>query len=1254
MDLGKILNNVDNNLNTLGRMIGYHSTNPYNPLLQIGLLSKPLGVAIKNDIFLQILLSKNIGNNIRSFDGYGTPIGEMSDPYMNLKTVPWFIEDSDKRRYDNYLSYVNGKGKNIPFNFNGIKHQISLDEYNKTINENSVVGAVRQYDIDYGSINLNDTSLGVLNSFYLNSTLNNTLHRIQKGTSYSTPSEASFNKGKQSLSITEGSYSKFGLTGEYGLKNSASYNTSGIVKKQSLFTDDLIPWSTADHRYNSLNDLNRVSDILDSDTTTLNYMFEDETKGVPTSERYYPFGNFYSLTYSLGLITASGSKTQEFIAKSMYGYDLLSDDIPTLDFSEGDIVKHPMLTKKKYFASIGSRGSNYIDAMTSIDVGYESNDEKDLQKIRLILNDVGNDNTSVSGIYLMYSEAEGQVINTTPKLPMKTDANEGVAFGGYIAYDYQNTNKNDIIRYTNEQFQHNRYKTLIARFHTDEYESAEEARISKSQFSSAISKYGMSHGRNLLKKEHKNQTTNNYSDPYCRVWTYHKQYKSLNDTIRSFDNSGELDRSLKKYQVNREHLKKYSVLDDNGMVKIGPYDSDKVQDIKKCMFSIENLAWKNSSVKLNEGEKGPLGGRIMWFPPYGLSFNENTSANWNPTQFIGRGENIYTYVNSERSGNLSFTLLMDHPSIINSQKNAVDTIGDVDDVNSAEQSLLRFFAGCEILSSDTIKGGVKEGNVPNEVKSQSHTQPTQNVETQDIVFFVFFPNNYSGIDEVNDKNTISAIKYLLYGVGSQLMSTSTQISYSNDGKEVGGYELRDGIGISIVNNWIGKPSSSITFVDMNGVERKDVIAIESVNKDSGKLQYWGYACDKSYQGQSLNGDNNYLDTISYGLNSKNYQRVNQFYNGIDSETLYSFVDVYAALSDDIGYLNNVVDETKVKILRKLFKENKNNISNIRVEGFASSHGYEKENIKLAKNRANTIAKWLEDCFSKEITPITGGVPKSLKNKNVNSLDGKLSRCCKVVISISKVEVIERNYDNINYYDNLIYRQMENSKDGVTSKDIEMTTADTVTSMAIENILEKNKKVKNILEKIKNSIKTSNDGELSTEYEYFKKLEKEQPFLHHKLVDKIKYFDPAFHSITPEGFQARLTFLNQCTRQGETMSSSDVYQITNNAYNLSFGAPPICVLRIGDFYDTKIIIDNLQINFDEASWDLNEEGIGVMPMMANISLGFKFIGGSDLGGPISKLQNAVSFNYYANTKVYDDRADKVEYRNGKPIYNSENL
>ena len=54
--------------------------------------------------------------------------------------------------------------------------------------------------------------------------------------------------------------------------------------------------------------------------------------------------------------------------------------------------------------------------------------------------------------------------------------------------------------------------------------------------------------------------------------------------------------------------------------------------------------------------------------------------------------------------------------------------------------------------------------------------------------------------------------------------------------------------------------------------------------------------------------------------------------------------------------------------------------------------------------------------------------------------------------------------------------------------------------------------------------------------------------------------------------------------------------------------------------------------------MNPEGVGLQPMFATVTLSFRFIGASDLSGPISRLQNAVSYNYYANTSLYDRHSD----------------
>ena len=65
-----------------------------------------------------------------------------------------------------------------------------------------------------------------------------------------------------------------------------------------------------------------------------------------------------------------------------------------------------------------------------------------------------------------------------------------------------------------------------------------------------------------------------------------------------------------------------SVLKNNGFVRISPeHNKGKFSDIKKYMFSLENLAWRDviNSAGLSAEQRGPNDGRIMWFPPYNLN-----------------------------------------------------------------------------------------------------------------------------------------------------------------------------------------------------------------------------------------------------------------------------------------------------------------------------------------------------------------------------------------------------------------------------------------------------------------------------------------------------------------------------------------------------------------------------------------------------------------------------------------------------------
>jgi len=155
--------------------------------------------------------------------------------------------------------------------------------------------------------------------------------------------------------------------------------------------------------------------------------------------------------------------------------------------------------------------------------------------------------------------------------------------------------------------------------------------------------------------------------------------------------------------------------------------------------------------------------------------------------------------------------------------------------------------------------------------------------------------------------------------------------------------------------------------------------------------------------------------------------------------------------------------------------------------------------------------------------------------------------------------------------------------------------------------------------------------------------------------------PAFHSYTPEDYSRRLTFLRQLERPGNsvvtTIESNGIPLVKNSV----FGRPPISILRIGDFIHSKIIIENINYSY-ETPWDLNPEGMGMQPMIARIDMSIKLVGGQAMGTHIDVIQNAESFNHYANSTFFgssdDQSADIYSYAKREEVaqvkYNTDSL
>ena len=922
-----------------------------------------------------------------------------------------------------------------------------------------------------------------------------------------------------------------------------------------------------------------------------------------------------------------------------------------------------------------------------------------------------------------YDEQDGINSGERDILSRKISYNQPERIG--LSNDYGFSSKEgSILEKTKRLFEQHKIKTLIGRFHTS---ADDNGATSKHLTQTAIDPtYGISHGRNLLKL---NPTyENGYDNPYCRVWTYHHQYAKMTDLIRPFTD-GENFMSLDALQAaypgrpilregGRKSWADKTVLNRNGMVnivptrKIGKAENDIIR-AKQCMFSIENLAWKGVKKDpsiLDTGEVGPLGGRIMWFPPYNLQFNESVNVSWGSNDFIGRGEKIYSYTNTERTGTLSFTILADHPSIVDywmSTDHRRDNPGSEED----EQKILRFYAGCENLEAEEITAAQEKGitseyyaikenqrNEPKEEQDKTVTNEDDTIEEEivpkppreftsenSIGFYLFYPNNLSCIDFVDNPKV--GVNYIVNGRNgfefNPNLNGSENISYDAEGngtallesspvtvghwaKDI--YMLTNGPGYEMGRSGNAGLTESSVAGDVADYNKKH----DNPKLEKSKRRYmWGYGIDQKYVGQRLCGPNGYkkhvlpngeeveLGNKSYKLYPDNYSDLADFTlnneaNIQDEACKFSFMDVAEAITPTASaggynYAGKSRHHDKVEEVRKILGLDGEKVKNgsgrkyyFAVAGGASVHGYEDLNDELSKNRAAFLEAWLKYCFAANnldvkqdekayvpyVTSISGGEDDLI----VNSESAKRGRFAKAVIfwddeSIKDATDADDTYNTeVNDPDNITIKETaleEESK--LTDEEVAETT--TLTGVA--------------------ALTNRGSTRYRDEEEFFDMVKEHSPLIYKNIVDKVKYFDPVYHSITPEGFNSRLSFLHQCTRQGPTMSSSDLSQNSGfngagYAGNLSFGRAPICVLRLGDFFNTRIVINTVQIQYETAQWDLNPEGIGVQPMLANVTLGFSFQGGSSLGGPIQRLQNAVSFNYYANQEVYDDRADVAVY------------
>ena len=662
-------------------------------------------------------------------------------------------------------------------------------------------------------------------------------------------------------------------------------------------------------------------------------------------------------------------------------------------------------------------------------------------------------------------------------------------------------------------------------------------------------------------------------DIFCRTWSPNKQYNSVNDQIKS----RKLDEDGGNYL--RRDNRDLSVLEDTGHVKIANYKTDG-QGVKRYMFSIENLAYtKDAEGKLNllPCEIGSYGGRIMWFPPYDISFNESVSVGWDKTNFIGRGEPIYTYNNTERTASLSFKVIIDHPNYMNSMK---DNLGD--------EVYASIAAGCIDNVSEFLTP-FQRVQLENNAKEKPAPQVTI-IETKFLpsLTHIFFPNDVaesyftgtyiayeSGLYDYNQKSNISP-----FAIGAiEEITVSPGINYK---------KWKDEFLIDYNTKTKKVKNSQNKLVDLDsqfglsyGILKSDGIVDKEPTNHKDTTNY-------GLNGNRFDGNDNKSFTIPESNGFKPKKPNGKYYGWTDPQYF-----------EDLA--NYLLVNTNVKIT---------------FIGYASKVGANDKNRTLSQKRAESTLKFFKE---KLLGSKVYGIDNEYLDKRLKS----------IIDARGATDTFSQQYDNVG---NKICN--ENQPWTLACKLNRRVQIKFEVDNQLLNysnvIIAKETKKPEPKESLEDKLKSFNQY---TECDHFEKLKETDKFIYNKISDKIKYFSPSFHSITPEGFNSRLTFLHQCTRQGIT-------NYKESATNLAFGKAPICVLRIGDFFHTRIAIENMSIDYEPLVWDINPEGVGVQPMIANVTLNIALIGGSSLDGPINKLQNALSYNFYANTEIYDTRAESL--------------
>jgi hypothetical protein len=625
-------------------------------------------------------------------------------------------------------------------------------------------------------------------------------------------------------------------------------------------------------------------------------------------------------------------------------------------------------------------------------------------------------------------------------------------------------------------------------------------------------------------------------------------------------------------------------------------------------------------------ERGNNGGRVMWFPPYDLKVTEQNSANWDKNTFVGRPEPIYTYQDSERNGTLSFKVVVDHPSILNLLvREHFKGMSN----EEADNYINAFFAGCKDLDFyDLIQTYT---TLDREDVTLIQAYLDKGVDPQIIESLTFtseqVPEEIPGKTEESsqDKNLTSRLYFQNDRPKKTTQKGKTTEQFGNIYTEYDSNKsdylshLETELNVlktGTTKNQLHDQDVIFTKVNKTGVE----ITAENVTQVKKQAEDGFTALEKSWTDYTA-----FVTELKNNISGKTVSdevklTINASTSEVATDKYNFYLGVRRAYSILVDFLN------KVSGLEQ-FDEN-------------IIHWYTDEQL------APYAEKGVRDIFSikfKDLGYDTEGkftieIATEGESSIVPNFNGVDVNCKKEIKTTTGL----KDHAPIAFYCRSAEVQVK-----YTNKTTKKTEPQTVKVPRLKVSPDKKKVGGRLPNKPTIDVMKRIIMKTLSECHYFKKLEEDSPLQFSSLREKLKYFHPAFHSTTPEGLNSRLTFLLQCLRPGDTIPIINK-KLDKTARNTSFGPPPICVLRVGDFYHSKVIIKDINITYDDSPWDMNPEGIGMQPMIASVTLQLSFIGGQGLETPVNKLQNALSSNFFANTEIYDERAQATNTMiDGKP-------